>query len=89
MKKILILSCLFLFGCDEIGVFSHEHSDSHNHSKNKGICVQINQIEGYDETCQDGMNENECLSQDTYISSSGNIFHVWYGTNLTCDMWED
>ncbi len=79
MKKILILSCLFLFGCDGIGVFSHGHS--------KGTCIEYtesNDAEGnyiINQSCQDDLSENECLSKE----SNAEKWHIWISTNKTCD----
>ena len=80
MKKILIL-CLFLFGCDGVGVFSHGHA--------KGICIYIDEVSN-EETCLYNYTENDCVSEsDSYSSPSGNKYHVWYSTNLTCSEWKN
>ena len=78
MKKILLL-CLFLFGCDGVGVFSHGHS--------KGICIH-DYVDGYGQyrqACYEDMTENECISKDGATQEN---YHTWRSTNLTCDKWE-
>mgnify|MGYP007063612779 CR=1 FL=1 len=61
MKKILILSCLFLFVCESLGVFSHEHEE-HDHL---GICVRKIEETRYDKyQCFSQYTEKGCLGKE-------------------------
>ena len=75
MKKILLL-CLFLFGCDGLGVFSHGHS--------KGICLKhtpsIYGDGGEAMECYENLTENECLESERTSSE----WNRWISTNGNC-----
>ena len=64
MKKILILSCLFLFGCDGIGVFSHTHENA---------CIRrySNDFES-NYKCYPDWTEKECLWKEHINADNDN-----------------